>query len=271
MVTTCKGVECANVSADTPWGHINPVYSVSKHKIYINDDCARCNGVKDGQAWNQYVTCSFAYATGMDTLGALANSVTSQSWSPDCYVNFAPKENIYLVSKKVCYPNIIDECLTLNITESVSTFVNTSTIAAACEGNFYAPYIQRLGPSVKVYKNVFCCLCSNDCFYSAANCPILSGPINIVGKFSGQHSFSALMAPVGIDAREDSNWAVDPIACANLSYLTQPNQVRIDVLHFIAVDIKSYYTGHLNIAERIVCIKIIILRESRVNIFSSVC
>ncbi|KAH3817077.1 hypothetical protein DPMN_118606 [Dreissena polymorpha] len=66
--TTCnRTTKCSDLGR-YPWGHMLPVYSLSRHKIYVNDMCAICNGATDGKHWHLGVVIEEILHSAIDSL-----------------------------------------------------------------------------------------------------------------------------------------------------------------------------------------------------------
>ena len=173
MSTKCNGVDYLKNNTHNDWGALEPVYSRSKHRIYVNNDCAKCNGAHDGEEWLRYVSCT---NVSMDFYDMIANNVQDKYWVKNCVITFEPKSNIHLVSKKRCYQDVISTC---SLTQSLfqKPYLSSNYIKDACESNFHDLYVRSLVRGVLIYKNIFCYLCNVPNPHINHKCYSTSGPI----------------------------------------------------------------------------------------------
>ncbi|XP_052240151.1 uncharacterized protein LOC127850853 isoform X1 [Dreissena polymorpha] len=168
MITKCNGTYKCYEFALTPWGAFLPMYSPSHHKIYINEQCAICNGITDGKHWHPYIVCQGASPSEID---AIVSAIALRTIIPICYVHFTyPYDDAHTMYKLQCYKTRENSCpddLELNprrmeVTERLG--VDYDTIVDLCHSSIESVYTQRLfngqESHLTYFKNIFCFLCS---------------------------------------------------------------------------------------------------------------
>ncbi|KAH3754552.1 hypothetical protein DPMN_189228 [Dreissena polymorpha] len=190
MITACNGtVNCFDFE-QTPWGGLFPVYSPSYHTIYINEQCAVCNGLTDGKPWNPYIVCH-----GSIDIDAILSAVGLRTIASNCYVHFHyPHDDEFTISKLQCYKKRRDSCpdkVELNpnhMTVFEELGLDYDTVVDLCHSSLEFVYIQqRKSGGYRYFKNIFCFLCSG------APLPNKTCTLELVTKF-GKFDFAMLLA-----------------------------------------------------------------------------
>ncbi|KAH3728861.1 hypothetical protein DPMN_054823 [Dreissena polymorpha] len=167
MITTCKGADNCFDFEQTPWGAFSPVYSPSHHKIYINEQCALCNGLTDGKPWHSYIVCPDASPSEID---AVVSAVGVRTFTPNCYAHFIyPYDDKYMMYKLQCYTTRHDLCPDSidwnphHMTVFDEFGLDNDIVVDLCHSSIESVYTQQLLNGQKIYfKNIFCFLCSGE-------------------------------------------------------------------------------------------------------------
>ena len=148
MVDKCLDGSERNCKAMTvaPWGSLYPVYDPEKDRIYLNANCAECNGVKIYTHWEIDVGCYRKEISNGHFLSALRGEKSNF-----CKTRFFPPK-VMGSENHVCSETMISRC---NITGKWK--VHNAEIEQAC-ALWYAPVVDRFGRIN--YANIYCLLCN---------------------------------------------------------------------------------------------------------------
>ena len=144
MVDKCL-TNSTNNCSDAAFGSqrsFYPVYSSSADLIFVNRECAECNGVYDSTNWTVYLNCN-------EDTSVLDSVLQGEIKQGACAMVFFPPIDAY-VDKYICYNEVFDTC---NVTGYWDQY--DSDIKLACE-TVLAP-IEAYGHQ---FANVFCKLCN---------------------------------------------------------------------------------------------------------------
>ncbi|KAH3859942.1 hypothetical protein DPMN_102763 [Dreissena polymorpha] len=164
MVTTCnRTIKCSDL-VRYPWGHILPVYSFSRHKIYVNDLCAICNGATDGKQWDVGIVIDKIWPSAIDSLLAYMQPELLKN----VYFRYM-HDDFYYISKKICFASRVDNCPSGYLNKSDPIYIawlkdmdlDLLMVDYFCNSSFVSTYIQQsvIGRRIS-FKNIFCFLCS---------------------------------------------------------------------------------------------------------------
>ena len=166
MMTTCnKTINCYELQQN-PWGPLLPVFSPSRQKIYINKNCAACNGVQDGKEWGSYIVLQNSNASDIDTI---LSALRFRTFAANCHAFFTyPYDDVYMLRKLQCYKKaLVDSCpkkpaLGINSLQYLRQFnIDQNSIAELCSSSFQSVYVHTWRINY-YFKNVFCFICNHD-------------------------------------------------------------------------------------------------------------
>ena len=144
-----------DVESVAPWGKLFPVYSRKTDRIYINQNCAHCHGVFDGEPWHPFLVCNKYKESEPVPLSEHMQYLESGSRTSSCFVTFRMSDNSFLHDKR-CYKNRISTC---GVSFQVPTLTNLTAeeIVGACMSGLSSP----VPLSTVVFENIFCAICNN--------------------------------------------------------------------------------------------------------------
>ena len=157
IITSCPGLgggSCWNFTTTTPWGNLNPYFSASENKIYLNRECAICNNVKsitDNYFFTPRIKCHFNREALFKTTHELVKA-------GECGVSFEPDYDIFpRLCDKQCDFIFVNSC---NPKWYVEPRLNAHGLSYVrmkqlCLSNFSQP----LCHTKSVYKNIYCYAC----------------------------------------------------------------------------------------------------------------
>ncbi|KAH3826411.1 hypothetical protein DPMN_128316 [Dreissena polymorpha] len=200
MVTMCnKTTNCVDLPR-YPWGHMLPLYSLSRNKKYINSMCAICNEATDEKSWETTVAIRGTLPSDIEMLHANIQS----SFSGFVYFRYM-HDDLYYVSKKKCYMSVLEACSPCYFKPSdriVLSWLNDMSydlhmIGLLCNSSFQSTFISQFVTKLAIHsKNVLCYICSdgfNTNEHTACIKSIRRGPSNFY-KFSMLIDFDSVVA-----------------------------------------------------------------------------
>ena len=132
-----------------------PMYDVHRGVHYINGQCAVCNGATDVMPWGVSLICPRARPGQPRQNDTKINSEVSLSRavnSSDCFLNYTttgePRPCTTWTVTSTCQPNCRNQELIAQCESAAVAYTTTDT---------------------KIYKNVYCALCSGDQYFTTAD------------------------------------------------------------------------------------------------------
>ncbi|KAL4231213.1 hypothetical protein ACF0H5_008795 [Mactra antiquata] len=150
MVSSCptsdgKDLVCPFNTSDV--SSFAPVVSMKTGEIYVNPQCASCNGVTDGVPWKLAVACPF---TDEDYLISSSDMLflkdTNQS---ACHLMYVPPATVNVESRE-CRNDVVRQC---NVTGQVTQWSIWWEYCPMFNATFYTH-------NLHIYGNIFCFICN---------------------------------------------------------------------------------------------------------------
>jgi len=151
------GGSCWNFTTTKPLGNLNPYFSKTENKIYLNRECAICNNVNsitEKSFFTPRIKCHYATEAMFKTINELVKA-------DSCEVSFVPDDDIFprLCDKQCGRIYLIDKCNSKKLIEPTHKELGLSYVRMKqlCLSNFSQPFCYT--KSNFVYKNIYCYAC----------------------------------------------------------------------------------------------------------------
>jgi len=117
------------------WGSFDPVLSLSRHRVYRNQKCAKCHDVHDGVPFDKVLACKPYNHFGVKSFEEILIQAYSDFNNSGCMVNFfLPKEAKTLDLRQIrCHPELYS-------TYFYADLFPTSNRIQLCEDGPLMPY-----------------------------------------------------------------------------------------------------------------------------------
>ena len=143
IITSCMGLDggsCWNFTTTKPLGNLNPYFSKTENKIYLNRECAICNNVNsitEKSFFTPRIKCHYATEAMFKTINELVKA-------DSCEVSFVPDDDIFprLCDKQCGRIYLIDKCNSKKLIEPTHKELGLSYVRMKqlCLSNFSQPF-----------------------------------------------------------------------------------------------------------------------------------
>ncbi|KAL4231214.1 hypothetical protein ACF0H5_008796 [Mactra antiquata] len=150
MVSSCttsdgKDLVCPFNTSDV--SSFAPVVSMKTGEIYVNPQCASCNGITDGVPWKLAVACPFS---DEDYLISSSDMFLKDPNQSACHLMYVPPATVNVESRE-CRNDVVRQC---NVTGQVTQKTILWDYCSMFNATFY------IRAESVLYGNIFCFMCN---------------------------------------------------------------------------------------------------------------